>query len=84
MAQPIVLAGCGKRAASTAVASMFACACRRGMMPSRQQPGIFCPSASRDGEFGEAIKKLPEEERKQKMRELRQKRGGSGDSGSTK
>ena len=36
------------------------------------------------GEFGEEMKKLPEEERKLKMRELRQKRGGSGDSGSAK
>src|SRR4051812_379898 len=30
------------------------------------------------GEFGEEIRKLPEEERKQKMRELRQRRDGGG------
>ena len=29
------------------------------------------------GEFGEEIKKMPEDERKQRMRELRQKRGGA-------
>ena len=33
------------------------------------------------GEFGEEIKKLPEEERKAKMRELRQKREGRGGGG---
>ncbi len=33
------------------------------------------------GEFGEEIKKLPEEERKAKMRELRQKREGQGGGG---
>ena len=30
------------------------------------------------GEFGEEIKKLPEDERKQRMRELRQKREAAG------
>jgi multidrug efflux system membrane fusion protein len=30
------------------------------------------------GEFGDEIKKLPEEERKQRMREMRQKRDAAG------
>ncbi|MEJ1958583.1 MAG: hypothetical protein WDM70_03240 [Nitrosomonadales bacterium] len=33
------------------------------------------------GEFGEEIKKLPEEERKQRMREMRRQREGGGASG---
>ena len=32
------------------------------------------------GEFGEEIKKLPEDQRKQRMRELRQQRDGAGGS----
>jgi multidrug efflux system membrane fusion protein len=54
----------------------------RGGSPEERQKRWAEMNARIDrGEFGEEIKKLPEEERKQRMRELRRQKDGGGGSG---
>ncbi len=49
------------------------------LSPEERQKGWTELNARIDrGEFGDEIRKLPEEERKQRMRELRRQRGGAG------